>query len=100
VAFTGASAVFLAAFAKVNRNGARAKIPHGLELLIELGSLPFEGFQGLGHGFLLLPECLNTIQTIGRKKGQVNSYPQICRTPNPEEWLDLREVATLEAQLK
>jgi SnoaL-like domain len=34
-----------------------AKISQSLKLLIELGSLPFEGFQGFWHGFLLFPEC-------------------------------------------
>jgi hypothetical protein len=88
VTFTRTSAVVLAAFAKVNRNSARAKIPQSLELLIKLVSFQSEGFQGFLHGFLLLPECLNSIQTIRQTKEQVNSYPQICRTPGSAYALD------------
>lgn len=75
-----ASAVLLAASGVGLRNDPQAKIAKGGEFLVQPIPSVFEVLQVFGHR-ASLSGCLLSIKIMGQKKGKVNFYPFLCRTP-------------------
>jgi len=75
-----ASAVLLAASGVGLRNDPQAEIAKGGEFLVQPIPSVFEVLQVFGHRSSLSC-CLLNIKIMGQKKGKVNFYPFLCRTP-------------------